>query len=192
MIEPQIQIIPLRILALNRIDLPNPAPSLHLLFPADRVIHIPELLKIDQLRNIIFRGKVTPNLALMLIYPPRKIIRHTSIKRPARLTRQYVHEVRHGSSLTITTRPHNHPNTPSSFEGPPHRSRLNGREDNGACGGGQWPTTSLHREPSKASINSTVTARHPAQTKCDAGTRAPHANFTIRLWIPDQRSARPA
>lgn len=188
MIEPQIQVIPLRVQAFNRIDLPDPAPSLHLLLPADRVIHIPELLKVNQLRNTIFRGKATPNLAFMLINPPRKIIRHASIKRPTRLTRQYVHEVRHGSSLATTTRSHNHPNTPSSFEGPPHRSWLNGREDTGvaAAASGQplAYTGSSVRHPSIAPLHLVIPRKRSATREPEPHAQASQYGTGYRISTP--------
>lgn len=83
--KPRRQIMPVGVLALDKVDLPLPVPPLQLLFAQDGSLHRAELLEADEGTDAIFASEATDEAVAMLDKPLKEVAGHADIKRSPRL-----------------------------------------------------------------------------------------------------------
>ena len=94
--KPDCQIMPVRVLALDKVDLPLPVPTLELFLSQDGVFHITENLISDEAVDAITFGETLDLTVAMLPEPRDQVARNADVQRPVTFTGKYVDA---GSSL---------------------------------------------------------------------------------------------
>jgi hypothetical protein len=78
----------MRIMLVDKVDLPRPMPVLQLFLPRNGGGHVGEQFIMNKAVHIIFRSKAISMLIEMLIYTLRQIGRNTDVKRAITLARK--------------------------------------------------------------------------------------------------------
>src|SRR5277367_4239870 len=92
-IECLVKVSPIRIDALDQVELPSPLPFLELLFPSNRLVDIGVVLVPDEPCDRVFRGELRTVAAAMLKSARGEMVRHPNVKRPIAPTRHDVDAV---------------------------------------------------------------------------------------------------
>ena len=103
------QIMPIRILTLDKGYLPIAMPALQLLFAQDRPLHVTKQLEADQSMDMVARREPRHGSATMLPQPLQQVRGHTDVQRSARPAGEDVnarlalvpHEPERGDSWTL-------------------------------------------------------------------------------------------
>ena len=64
----RIEVLPVRVLSFDQIDLPSPRPLLHRLFTLDGFSHISELLEPDEAVDLVFAGEAGAFCGFVLLH----------------------------------------------------------------------------------------------------------------------------
>ena len=84
------QVDPLRVFALDQIDLPLAVPALELLFPHNGTFHFAEQLIADEALDLVAAGEAGDDAVPMLPKPAEQVAGHANVERAVWLTRKDV------------------------------------------------------------------------------------------------------
>ena len=84
------EIVPMRIVALDQIDLPSPMPLLQLLLASDCFGHLVEHFETDKSDHPVTRGEAFGCTGAMLVQSGKKIRSYANVKRSSRLARKNI------------------------------------------------------------------------------------------------------
>jgi hypothetical protein len=79
--QPHRQVPPFRVLGIDQVDLPLPAPILELLLANDGPFHVPEHLEMDEPEDGVARGEAGQQPFAMLHEPLEKVRRDANVNR---------------------------------------------------------------------------------------------------------------
>lgn len=87
------QVLPLRIVLLNQIDLPLAFPAFHTFLSIDSIANIPVLLEIDQPVHPVFLGESFDGIGLVLMHPVQEVVGYADVQRAVLPAGQDIHKV---------------------------------------------------------------------------------------------------
>ena len=88
--QPRRKIVPVRIFALDQVDLPLPMPVLQLLFAGDCALHVPEHFISDEAENGVATDKTARDALAMFVDAADKVRTNADVERAVRLAREEV------------------------------------------------------------------------------------------------------